>query len=52
MGAGTHNVVVQARVRSATTVQEGEAEALGLIDKGTVVVEEIRLVKGQSITIQ
>lgn len=52
VGAGTHNVVVQARIRSATSVQEGEAEALGLIGKGTVVVEEIRLVKGRSITIQ
>jgi hypothetical protein len=52
VGAGTHNVVVQARIRSATSVQEGEAEALGLVGKGAVVVEEIRLVKGQSITIQ
>jgi hypothetical protein len=52
VGAGTHNVIVQARIRSATSVQAGEAEALALIGKGTVVVEEIRLVKGRSITIQ
>ena len=52
VGAGTHNIVVQAQVRSATAVQEGEAEALARIGKGAVVVEEIRLVKGRSITIQ
>ena len=52
VGAATHNVIAQARIRSATSVQGGEAEALALIGKGSVVVEEVRLVKGRSITIQ
>jgi hypothetical protein len=52
VGAATHNVVVQARIASSTSVQEGTAAARALVGKGSVVVEEIRLVKGRSITIQ
>jgi hypothetical protein len=52
VGAGTHNVIVQAQIESSTSVQAGTAGALALIGKGTVVVEEIRLVKGRSITIE
>jgi hypothetical protein len=52
VGTGVHNVVVQAQIRFATTVQEGTAEAKALIGKGAVVVEEIRLVKGLDITLE
>jgi hypothetical protein len=52
VGAGTHNVVVQAQIETSTSEDAGESAALALVGKGTVVVEEIRLVKGQSITVQ
>ena len=49
---GVHNVIVQAEIAFATSVQEGTAEARALIGKGAVVVEEIRLVKGQDNTLE
>jgi hypothetical protein len=43
LGAGIHNVVVQAQIESGTSVQEGSAVAFALVGKGTVIVEEVRL---------
>ena len=51
VGTGVHNVIVQAQIDFATSVQEGQAEAAALVGKGAVVVEEIRLVKGADITL-
>ena len=50
MGAGDHNVVVQARIDTA--VSSVDAEAKGLIGRGALTVEEVRLVKGTSIMLQ
>lgn len=54
LGAGIHNVQVQARIVLANELlgtQLGEVEAKALIGKGTLSVEEVRLVKGADITL-
>jgi len=52
LGAGVHGVEVQARIVLANELlgtQQGEVEAEALIGKGTVSVQEVRLVKGADI---
>jgi hypothetical protein len=54
LGAGIHNVQVQARIVLANELlgtQQGEVEAKALIGKGTVAVQEVRLVKDADITL-
>lgn len=47
VGVGMHTLEVQAEISSNTSALEGEAEALGLIGKGTVAVEEVKYIKRQ-----
>jgi hypothetical protein len=47
LGAGDHNIVVQARIDTAVSSYDAEAKAL--VGKGAVTVEEVRLVKGAAI---
>ena len=49
MGAGVHDVKMQARMSLNTTVQTGDAEARCVMGKGSMSVEEVRLVKGMQI---
>jgi hypothetical protein len=49
MGAGVHDVKMQARMSLNTTVQTGDAEARCIMGKGSMSVEEVRLVKGMQI---
>jgi hypothetical protein len=49
LGSGTHNVIVQARINSATSSQNGSAGATALIGQGSLTVEEVRLVRGTDI---
>ena len=49
MGAGVHDVKVQARMSLNTTVQTGDVEARVTMGKGSMSVEEVRLVKGMEI---
>ncbi len=51
MGSGVHTMKVQARMVMNTTVQTGEVEARATIGKGSMAVEEVRLVKGLDITL-
>ncbi len=51
LGAGAHTVKVQARIKLNNTVQTGEVEARATIGKGSMSVEEVRLVKGADITL-
>jgi len=51
MDSGVHTVKVQARMVMNTTVQTGEADARATIGKGSMAVEEVRLVKGLDITL-
>lgn len=55
LGAGVHNIQVQARIVLANQLlgtQLGEVEARALIGKGTLAVQEVRLVKDADITIE
>lgn len=47
--SGMHQVEVQARINLAASAQAGAANAMGLIGKGSMVVEEVRLVKSPLI---
>lgn len=51
LGSGTHTVSVQVRVTTDTGAQAGSSSATGMVGKGSLVVEEVRLVKGSDITI-
>ncbi|HKQ78958.1 MAG TPA: hypothetical protein VJ810_34995 [Blastocatellia bacterium] len=51
MGSGVHSIKVQARMVMNTTVQTGDVEARCTIGKGSMAVEEVRLVKGADITL-
>jgi len=50
MTAGVHTMKVQARMVLNTSFQNGAADARCLIGKGSMSVEEVRLVKGYDIT--
>lgn len=51
VGAGDHTIVVQvkAALREETTVDGGTAEARAMVGKGSLTVEEVRLVKDLNI---
>jgi hypothetical protein len=49
--AGSHRIEVQARIDTNATWQAGSAEASAVVGKGSVVVEEIRLVRGLDIVL-
>src|SRR5262245_51038719 len=51
MGSGVHTMQMQARMVMNTTVQTGDVEARCTIGKGSMAVEEVRLVKGLDITL-
>ena len=46
---GVHTVTVQAQVTSATSVDTGTASAKGLIGKGAMTVESVRLIKDPNV---
>jgi hypothetical protein len=50
MGSGVHTMKVKARMQMNTTVQTGDVEARCTIGNGSMMVEEVRLVKGMDIT--
>ncbi len=50
LGSGVHTVQIQARVTTDKGAQLGSASALGSIGKGSLTVEEVRLVKSIDIT--
>jgi len=49
VGVGTHAIEVQARIDLSASSQTGAGEAKAIIGKGSVVVEEVRLVKGADV---
>ena len=51
MGSGVHTIQMQARMVMNTTVQTGDVEARCTIGKGSMAVEEVRLVKASDITL-
>lgn len=51
-GTGTHTVELQVRLNTNTSWQTGNAEAIAVIGKGSLTVEEVRLVKGAIVVLQ
>jgi hypothetical protein len=48
LDSGVHTIEVQAKIEMDTLAQMGEAEAKAMIGRGTVVVEEVRMIKDDS----
>lgn len=51
VGTGVHKIELQARIDLGTNVQAGSAEARVLVGKGSMTVEEVRMVKGADLTL-
>ncbi|CAG1020570.1 hypothetical protein MTYM_00371 [Methylococcales bacterium] len=51
MDAGNHVIEVQARISTDASYQNGNAAAMATIGKGSVAIEEVRLIKGEDIEI-
>ena len=47
LGPGVHFIEVQTRINLSSSADSGSAEARALLGKGSVTVEEVRLVKGE-----
>jgi hypothetical protein len=48
-GTGAHTVEPQVRLNTNTSWQTGNAEAIAVIGKGSLTVEEVRLVKDADV---
>lgn len=48
LDAGVHDILVQAKINMDEYAMQGEAEAKAMIGKGTVVVEEVRMIQDDS----
>jgi hypothetical protein len=51
LSSGVHTIEVQAKIDTATSAQEGTASATATIGKGSVTVEEVRLIKDDDIVL-
>jgi hypothetical protein len=49
LGSGVHTVAVYARISSGSSAQAGSSSAKALLGKGSLTVEEVRLIKGEDI---
>src|SRR6266566_1490072 len=49
---GVHTISVQAQIDSSGTVQNGTFEAKGLVGKGAVTVESVRLIKDPNVILE
>ena len=49
MGSGRHHVEVQAQIQSKSEAGQGSASAKASIGKGSVVIEEVRMIKDELI---
>ena len=52
LSSGVHKIAVQAMIGTTTSAQEGTASATATIGKGTVIVEEVRLIKDEDIVLE
>jgi len=50
--AGTHTVEVKATVVTGAFSQQGSAAAIGVLGLGSVVIEEVRMIKGEDVTVE
>ncbi len=49
LASGVHVVEVQAKIDTDTACQNGSASAYATIGKGSMTVEEVRMIKGEDI---
>ena len=49
---GVHTIAAQARIETDSSAQEGEAEALATVGKGTLTVESVRLIKDEDVPVE
>ena len=49
LSSGTHLIEVQARIGTTSASQLGSAAATAMIGKGSVTIEEVRMIKGEDI---
>ena len=49
---GFHTISVQARIATSTSSQNGSAEAKGLVGRGVVPVESVRLIKDPNVVLE
>lgn len=52
LSSGTHTVEVKAAVVSGAFSQQGSAAAIGVLGLGSVVIEEVRMIKGEDVTVE
>ena len=50
VGTGVHRVEVQARIDLGAAAQTGEAVARATIGKGSMTVEEVRMIRGEDVS--
>jgi len=50
--SGVHTIVVQAKIETDTSTQEGTASAMATIGKGSVTIELVRMIKGEDIELE
>jgi len=50
VGTGVHTVEVQTMIYSSTAMQEGTAEAVATLGKGSVVVDEVKMIQSEDFT--
>lgn len=49
LSAGVHEIEVQAKIETSTDANSGTAQALATIGKGSVTIEEVRMIKNEDI---
>ena len=47
--SGVHTFKIQAKIKTSTTVQEGEAQAFAMVGRGSCTVEEVRMANDEVI---
>ncbi len=52
LGTGVHTIQVQTRIASATTVQNGTASAQALVGKGSMTVEQVRMIRNEDMILE
>lgn len=51
VGTGVHKIELQARIDLGANVQAGSAEARAMVGKGSMTVEEVRMIRGADLTL-
>jgi hypothetical protein len=52
LSAGEHTIEVQAKIKTATEAEEGSAQAWATVGKGSVTIEEVRMIQDEDILLE